>query len=232
MMVGHTCVNNEANIDFFKSFKTVVFDCDGVVLDSNKTKTEAFRVIAKRYGDAAAESLVKYHTQNGGISRQKKFEILLKDILGFTNYDEQVEQLSTDYGSEVFSGLMNCNIANGLHELKLQNPHQNWMIVSGGSQKEIREIFLKRNISEYFDSGIYGNPDSKDNIMKRLVESKVIEFPALFIGDSRYDHQISEKFGLDFVFVSEWTEFSEWQMYCKNLSLKTLNNINEFLPLR
>lgn len=232
MMVGHTCVNNEANIDFFKSFKTVVFDCDGVVLDSNKTKTEAFRVIAKRYGDAAAESLVKYHTQNGGISRQKKFEILLKDILGFTNYDEQVEQLSTDYGSEVFSGLMNCNIAKGLHELKLQNPHQNWMIVSGGSQKEIREIFLKRNISEYFDSGIYGNPDSKDNIMKRLVESKVIEFPALFIGDSRYDHQISEKFGLDFVFVSEWTEFSEWQMYCKNLSLKTLNNINEFLPLR
>ena len=216
-------------LEFFKSFKTVVFDCDGVVLDSNKTKTEAFRIIAQRFGDEAAEGLVQYHTQNGGISRQKKFEILLKDILGLTNYDEQVQQLSADYGHEVLSGLMNCNIAGGLHELKQQTPNQHWMIVSGGSQKEIREIFQKRGLSQLFDSGIYGNPDSKDHIMQTLVETKVIQFPALFIGDSRYDHQISAKFGLDFVFVSDWTEFKDWQTYCKEFGLKNLNKIEGFL---
>ena len=216
-------------LDFFKSFKTIVFDCDGVVLDSNKTKTEAFRTIAARFGDAPAESLIQYHTQNGGISRQKKFEVLLKDILGLTDYEEQVNQLSDEYGQEVFSGLMTCKIANGLSELKQQTPHQNWMIVSGGSQKEIREIFQQRNIANFFDAGIYGNPDSKDHIMQTLVESNSIQFPALFIGDSRYDHQISSKFGLDFVFISDWTEFKGWQAYCKEFGLKKLNQIDDFL---
>lgn len=52
-----------------QSDTTLVFDCDGVVLNSNRIKTEAFRVVAAPYGDAAAGALVQYHLAHGGISR-------------------------------------------------------------------------------------------------------------------------------------------------------------------
>ena len=49
-----------------------IFDCDGVILDSNKIKTEAFFSLALPYGKGIAKLLVDYHTQNGGISRYLK----------------------------------------------------------------------------------------------------------------------------------------------------------------
>ncbi|MDX1757946.1 MAG: HAD family hydrolase, partial [Marinobacter sp.] len=59
-----------------------VFDCDGVILNSNRVKTEAFYQAALPYGESAARALVEYHVNNGGISRYAKFERFLTTILG------------------------------------------------------------------------------------------------------------------------------------------------------
>ena len=58
----------------FNDIKSIVFDCDGVVLNSNKLKTQAFYNAALPYGEKAAIALVSYHIKNGGISRNHKFE--------------------------------------------------------------------------------------------------------------------------------------------------------------
>lgn len=58
-------------------YKTLVFDCDRVILNSNKVKTEAFYQSALAYGEQAAQALVEYHIANGGISRYKKFAYFL-----------------------------------------------------------------------------------------------------------------------------------------------------------
>ena len=42
-------------------YATLIFDCDGVILDSNKIKTTAFYNTALPYGEDAAEALVNYH---------------------------------------------------------------------------------------------------------------------------------------------------------------------------
>ena len=62
-------------------YQTLVFDCDGVLLNSNKIKTQAFYDVAKVYGHKPAQKLKDYHLKNGGISRYKKFEYLLISIL-------------------------------------------------------------------------------------------------------------------------------------------------------
>ncbi len=48
-------------------YKTIVFDCDGVILDSNIVKTEAYYRTAKRLGvtDDQAQALVDYHVRLG-----------------------------------------------------------------------------------------------------------------------------------------------------------------------
>jgi len=55
------------------NYKTLVFDCDGVILNSNKLKTQAFYQATLPYGESKAQAMVNYHVQNGGISRYRKF---------------------------------------------------------------------------------------------------------------------------------------------------------------
>ncbi len=47
-------------------YKTLVFDCDGVVLNSKKIKTQAFYEATKHFGHDATQTLVDYHKLNGG----------------------------------------------------------------------------------------------------------------------------------------------------------------------
>lgn len=87
------------------------------------------------------------------------------------------------------------------------------MIVSGGDQGELREVFEARGLSHYFSGGIFGSPTDKQEILLRELNCGNLVLPAVFLGDSRYDYESAMKFGLDFVFISQWTEFSGWQEY-------------------
>ncbi|MBE0470630.1 MAG: HAD family hydrolase, partial [Methyloprofundus sp.] len=122
-------------------YKTLVFDCDGVVLNSNKIKTQAFYEATKHFGHELAQSLVDYHVANGGISRYAKFEYFITQILQQSFDDELNQDLLERFAAAVKQGLMNCEIAEGLEQLKAKTPNANWLIVSGGDQQELREVF-------------------------------------------------------------------------------------------
>ena len=196
------------------SYRTFVFDCDGVVLDSNKVKTEAFYRVARQFGDDAALTLVDYHVANGGISRYLKFTYLLETILGMEVQDDNLLRLLSEFAAEVKQGLLKCTVAPGLSELRRMTSDARWMIVSGGDQEELREVFARRGIDHMFDAGIFGSPANKDEILGREVTRENLKSPALFLGDSRYDHEAATRAKLDFLFVSNWSEFSGWEEYC------------------
>ena len=193
-------------------YHSLVFDCDGVLLDSNRVKTDAFYQAALPFGAEAATALVKYHVANGGISRYKKFEYFLTSIVRHASVDE-LDGLLSRYAEHVREGLLTCQVAEGLESLRVALPNSNWVIVSGGDQGELREIFAIRGISSLFNGGIYGSPADKGEILAREIDRKNIGLPALFLGDSRFDYLSAINAGLDFIFVSEWTEFEGWQEY-------------------
>jgi phosphoglycolate phosphatase-like HAD superfamily hydrolase len=194
-------------------YRTLVFDCDGVVLDSNRVKTDAFFQAALPYGEAAAQALVDYHVANGGISRYRKFEYLLQEIIGESESPEGMDGLLKRYAALVHDGLLGCRVAAGLAELRSALPSCNWLIASGGDQTELRQVFAARSLEHYFDGGIFGSPDAKVLILEREVSNGNIQPPALFMGDSRYDHQCAVSAGLDFLFLSGWSEFLDWREY-------------------
>ena len=81
-------------------YKNLIFDCDGIILNSNKIKTDAFREVVSIYGKEASISLVKYHLQNGGISRYHKFNYFLNKIAKNLELDIQnisVTELTNNY---------------------------------------------------------------------------------------------------------------------------------------
>ena len=123
-------------------YATLIFDCDGVILDSNKIKTTAFYNAALPYGEDAAEALVKYHKKHGGISRYAKFEYFLEEILGLEVELKKINNLLSVFASEIQEELILCQISPGLEELR-KNSNSNWLVVSGSYQKELRCIFQK-----------------------------------------------------------------------------------------
>ena len=48
--------------------KNVLFDFDGVIIDSMPIKTEGFRKVFEGFEPAAVEKLLDYHNLNGGLS--------------------------------------------------------------------------------------------------------------------------------------------------------------------
>lgn len=206
------------------NYQTLVFDCDGVVLNSNKVKTEAFYKAALPYGETAARQLVLHHVAHGGISRYKKFEWFLQEFV--PNADElDFKRLLSQYADEVHHGLLTCEIAVGLTELRKKTIHANWLIVSGGDQLELREVFSKRGLDKLFDGGVFGSPDSKDVILNREQANGTIRATSLFLGDSRYDHIAASEANLDFVFLSGWSEFDSWQDYCATNQIRVVESI-------
>src|SRR5690554_3896450 len=218
------------------TYASLVLDCDGVVLDSNKVKTEAFYLATLPYGEAAAQAMVNYHVANGGVSRYKKFAYFLEQIApnhtAQRNPAEQapgLEALLQAYAGYVREGLLSCEIAPGLEKLREKTSHARWLIVSGGDQAELRDVFAQRGIAEWFDGGIFGSPDTKDEILARELASGNIQQPALFLGDSKYDYQAASAAGLDFVFLSGWSEVVGWHDWVEGESLKSFHSVSKLL---
>lgn len=216
-------------------YTTLVFDCDGVVLDSNKVKTEAFYQATLPYGEGAAQAMVDYHVAHGGVSRYKKFAHFLEQIAPVHAEQQQgpdLEALLQVYADHVREGLLSCDMSPGLEALRDKNPDARWLIVSGGDQAELRDVFSQRGIAEWFDGGIFGSPDTKETILKReLIRHDGFD-NALFLGDSRYDHLAAASAGLSFVFVSDWSEFSGWERYCAEQGLVSIGSLSELLDFK
>jgi len=216
-------------IDIYK-YKTIVFDCDGVVLDSNVVKTEAYFRTAKNLGatDAQAQALVDYHVKLGGVSRYHKFDWYLREVLQQPVTEAAVQKLLDSFSQELEVGLMQCDLAKGLFALR-EKIDSNWLILSGGDQQEIRDLFSNRKIAHMFNGGLFGSPDNKDLVLAREMANNNISQPSLFLGDSKYDFEVATRAGLDFIFISDWTEVPDWEAYCAEHKITVLNNISQLL---
>lgn len=210
-------------------YATLIFDCDGVVLNSNRVKTDAFYQAALPYGEAAAQRLVDYHVQNGGISRYAKFAYFMEYLIEPGQEGPVLKELLLRYAAEVREGLLTCEIAPGLQELRERTTHARWMIVSGGDQTELNHVFTSRGIASLFEGGIFGSPDTKDEILERELANGNIQRPALFLGDSKYDYQAASNAELDFVFLSGWSEVENSHFWVRENSLNQLEDVSSFM---
>ncbi len=59
----------------------IIFDFDGVIVNSHKIKTKAFFETFKSYGKKIAYDAQKFHEKNIGKSRYYKFKFIIKKFL-------------------------------------------------------------------------------------------------------------------------------------------------------
>ena len=171
--------------------------------------------------------LVNHHIEYTGISRNIKFAYFLEAILKKPVDDSSMNHLLRQLNIEVERLLENCDIAVGLEKLREKTRQAHWMIVSGGDQEEIIRLFSRKSLLKYFDVGIFGSPDSKEEIVARELKKPTGQAPALFIGDSKYDYQVAKRNNLDFIFLSDWTNFFEWKNFCEENEIEVYQKLND-----
>ena len=149
-----------------KKVNTIIFDCDGVILNSNQLKKEAyFKAAFPSYGHELASSLTTYLTNNTGRPRGHFIDYFLKNIVPPDISGLGYEELLNAVTLEIYKGLMECEVSPCLFKLREKTPNIKWLVASGGLEKELRELFRNRSLFNLFDGGIYGGPKSKHEIL-------------------------------------------------------------------
>lgn len=214
------------------NYELYVFDCDGVILDSNQLKSKAFRLTLEDYPKNYVDYFIAYHELNGGISRHIKFEYFLRNILEKQNFQEELSALLKKFSLVSMEILFKeAKLIPGVRDfLKKLNKEKKYVIVCSGTDEiDLKEILASKNIDHYF-SHIYGSPKTKKEILlKALTEYKNHKIQGIFFGDAYSDYEAAKKFQLDFIFVSY---NSDWKNIAKMPYYKNLKRIHSFRCLK
>ena len=213
-----------------EKYKTFIFDCDGVILNSNFIKAECFYLSVLEFGKNVAISFKEYHFKAGGVSRTIKYDYLIKIILPKFNIKvidkKQLKiKLIAKYESLLNSLILSAEVSPHLKKIKSQYVNSNWIMVSGAEENELRNILKFKGIDFLFEKGIFGSPRNKYSILKEKIKEKKIIFPAIFFGDSKLDFYSALKFNIDFIFLYEWTDLSDWEIFCNENEIKYSKNL-------
>ncbi len=194
------------------SYDVVIFDCDGVILDSNQIKTNAF---VKALEDEPAElvgKFIEYHQANGGVSRYVKFKYFYTDIK--KSYDpKKVESALIKYASIVEKELVTCDYIPGFENFidRLDQNDIPCYVNTGSDEKELIEVFKQRNILNKFES-ILGAPNTKEENIERIFD-RIHDKRVLYFGDAKKDLYVAREYDYDFIFIYSRSDWKEWREY-------------------
>ncbi len=177
----------------------IIFDFDGVMIESVDVKTWAF---AQLFKDEPAQvgAIVRYHKANGGISRMAKIRHIYADILRRPLPEELFERLCGRYAALVVERVKACPFVPGALEfLKAHAGQFDLYVVSGTPHEEIQAIVRDRGLTKFF-KGVYGTPRSKGAWVKQILRTSGCGGPqALVVGDALADHEAAVANGTHFV---------------------------------
>jgi phosphoglycolate phosphatase-like HAD superfamily hydrolase len=181
-------------------YQYIIFDFDGVLVESNEIRFNGFRKLFKDYPQYEVERLVNYAKANGGVSRYKKIAYFFSEIRQELISDESVNKWASQFSKLVEKDIVEAEPVKGsLDFLEEYSRQFDFAIVSGSDQAELRRVCQKRGIDHFFKM-ILGSPiEKKDNIASLLSDMSWQHDKSLYVGDSNNDLDAAKTNDLDFV---------------------------------
>ncbi|MBV9464175.1 MAG: HAD family hydrolase [Verrucomicrobiae bacterium] len=180
--------------------RAIILDFDGVLVDSNAIKDEAFATMFGRYPEHA-DSLLKFHQLNPGLSRVHKFRRLV-DRLSPGQPDPELEQrLLKEFSSLVAERVATCAAIPGSQEfLEKAAGRVPLYLASATPQPELWGIVQKRGLASYFQE-IFGDPPTpKIEAVRAITELENCRpQELLLVGDSSADWRVAIETGIQFI---------------------------------
>ena len=182
-------------------FEVILWDFDGVIIDSNSVREFGFREVLKEFDTEQVEQLIDFHNANGGWSRYVKFRYFYEEILRRPVSESKVQELANSFSSIMVECLPNPQLliketVSFIQEMYFQGKQMH--IVSGSDEKELRSLCEQLKLSNYFLS-INGSPTPKRNLVKEIIDDGEISASQYcLIGDAVNDYDAANQNGIQF----------------------------------
>ena len=174
----------------------IIFDFDGVILNSHKIKTSAFYYIFKMYGERNANKAKKIHLQYIGKSRYFKFKFIFKNILKKKLTEKEQVILDKKFEKFIRKKIKMIQPSNFLiNFLKKNKNNVNFYISTATPQKKIIQTLKEKNLLKYFKK-VYGSPTTKKEHLRKIQKNRRM---TIFIGDSYEDFKAAYSCKINFI---------------------------------
>ena len=207
-------------------YTVYIFDCDGVILDSNRLKIEAMQnslMSLSISGDEVSEC-VNYFAKNFGKSRFHHIKYFIENIL--TPADQKKSEVESkileSYSSQCKELYLTADLTPGILDF-IRGLDGDKYVASGSEQSELREVFDKRGLTSFF-RGIYGSPELKSNLVKNILENYE-PHQAIMFGDAVSDVAAAQNNNIDFVAYLPFSNVKkEMEDKSRKLGLKLIDS--------
>jgi phosphoglycolate phosphatase-like HAD superfamily hydrolase len=178
---------------------SIILDFDGVILESVSVKTEAFRKLFK-FAPHHVSAIVKFHLDNGGMSRYDKFQHIYENILIEDLTPLKYNELSEQFSRLVMEEVIRAPFVPGAQEfLDAYHVKIPLWVVSATPLEELCQIVQRRKISHYF-KGVYGAPRKKTECISEILHLLgASPNSVIFIGDAKNDLEAARHTGVRFI---------------------------------
>jgi phosphoglycolate phosphatase-like HAD superfamily hydrolase len=215
----------------FNEYELIVFDCDGVLIDSNDLKVEAMGKALEEAGvvEPYVEKCKMFFTKNFGKSRFYHIDYFVENILKLKDSEVSCfkDKLLSAYSKQCKTLYLTANMTPLVEELLEKNKAIKY-VASGSEQGELRDVFKLRQLTTYFEE-ILGSPEKKSthvtNILKLHKNLKTV-----MIGDAVSDLEAARNNGIDFVFYSPFSNVeAKMRELCIKYEYRTINSFEEIM---
>lgn len=183
----------------------VVFDCDGVLLDSNRMKTQAFGDVLSAYPSEAVTQFLAYQTTAFGLSRYRMIDAFFDQHLGREAMDGEKAGLLEAFGRECRQQYPRQTLTEGVLETldALASHDVPMFVVSGSDEVELVSVLDEIGMGRFFRR-VFGSPTTKVANLARVAEILGERHAITFVGDAKADWTASRDHGCDFVYLAPW----------------------------
>ncbi|CAO3414885.1 HAD family hydrolase [Azospirillum doebereinerae] len=167
----------------------VIFDFDGVILDSATMKTGVFVDLYGQAGGPFEAAIRETIWRNGGLTRTGMVAVLDRAILGREATPERIAEMAGRYARIVDEAVYDCPLIDGARELLEALRGTPCHLVSGTPHHVLLGIVAAKGLDGYFATVTGapddGTPNDKSAIFAGIVADNALD-PArtLVVGDS------------------------------------------------
>ena len=193
--------------------RAVVFDFDGVILESADVKTDAFVELYAEHGPEVVGRVRAHHLANLGISRFKKFAWIAEHVLGQALTADDSAALGQRFSDLALAKVLAAPFVPGADAAlgALAALGLPMFVASGTPHDELQLIVLRRGLGPAFRE-VHGAPREKPEILRDLLARLALApDQLLFIGDGMSDYQAARAVGTEFLARDTPALRAEWE---------------------
>lgn len=180
--------------------RAIVFDFDGVILESADVKTNAFVDLFAEHGPDFVAGVRAHHLANLGISRFKKFAWIYENLLGRPITEAESAELGRRFGDLALTRVLEAPFVTGAREALAELDGSLPMFVASGTpQDELDLIVDRRGLRACFRE-VWGAPAEKPAILRDLMQRHGLRPDEIvFVGDGMSDYKAARAAEVEFL---------------------------------